>query len=220
MGGSFGRGIFILDDYTPLRSVTSEQLNAEATLFPVRPAPWYIPQRPLGSWQQNSKAEQGDGFYVAENPPFGAVFTYYLNEAYKSSGDARKEAEAKANKEGQDAPFPGFDVLNAEAVEDAPAVVFEIRSAAGELVRQFEAPAKAGFNRVAWDLRYPDSRPWVENRTEGYSPSPGPLAPPGTYQVTMSKRIQGEFTPAGRATELRGSVHSRCPHCLVPALKK
>jgi photosystem II stability/assembly factor-like uncharacterized protein len=197
VGGTFGRGIYILDDYTPLRSVSTEQLNAEATLFPVRTAPWYIPQRPLGSWEQNSKAEQGDGFYVAENPPFGAVFTYYLNEGYKSSGDARKEAEAKANKDGQDAPFPGFAVLNEEAAEDAPAIVFEIRNVAGELVRMFEGPDKPGFHRVAWDLRYPDSRPWVENRTESYQPSPGPLAPPGQYQVSMSKRIDGVFTSLG-----------------------
>ncbi|MFB3091329.1 MAG: glycosyl hydrolase, partial [Gammaproteobacteria bacterium] len=44
---TFGRGFYILDDYSVLRDVSVDQLNKEATLFPTRKAWWYIPS-PLG----------------------------------------------------------------------------------------------------------------------------------------------------------------------------
>jgi hypothetical protein len=43
VGATFGRGFYVLDDYTVLREVTEERLAEEATLFPIRPAWWYLP---------------------------------------------------------------------------------------------------------------------------------------------------------------------------------
>jgi hypothetical protein len=48
VGASFGRSIYVLDDYTPLRQVTSDMLASGNVLFPVRKAPWYVPKRNLG----------------------------------------------------------------------------------------------------------------------------------------------------------------------------
>jgi len=42
VGASFGRGFFVLDDYSSLRTVSEEQLNQEATLFSSRKAWWYL----------------------------------------------------------------------------------------------------------------------------------------------------------------------------------
>jgi photosystem II stability/assembly factor-like uncharacterized protein len=85
VGATFGRGFFILDDYTPLRHITEQSLQAEGLLFPVRDADWYIPKLPLGDFEENGKSSQGDSFYVAPNPPFGAVFTYFLKEGLKTA---------------------------------------------------------------------------------------------------------------------------------------
>ena len=92
VAASFGRGFWILDDYSPLREVSAEALEQDSLLFPVRDAPWYIPSMPLGYWEENGKASQGDAYFVAPNSPFGAVFTYYLKDELKTA-EARRQAE-------------------------------------------------------------------------------------------------------------------------------
>ena len=71
----FGRGFFILDDYTPLRDVDANSLKDEAMLFPGRKAWWYIERHPLNFSEGGS---QGHSYFRAPNPPFGALFTYCL----------------------------------------------------------------------------------------------------------------------------------------------
>ena len=78
-----------------------------------------------------------------------------------------------------------------------------VSDASGQVVRRFTAPASAGINRVAWDLRLQPTDPV---NGPPYEPDPDfpfaspPLAPfvlPGTYQVALSKRVDGVFTPLG-----------------------
>jgi hypothetical protein len=87
VGATFGRGFYVFDDYSPLREVSERVLERQAVLFPVRDTWWYIPRRPLGNGE---KASQGDSFYTAPNPPFGAVFTYHLAEGWTSAADERR----------------------------------------------------------------------------------------------------------------------------------
>jgi hypothetical protein len=77
VAATFGRGWWVLDDYTPLRSVTPGLLAQEAALFDVRPAYVY---NPLGYHEASS------GEYVADNPPFGAIVNYYLREPVSGAG--------------------------------------------------------------------------------------------------------------------------------------
>ncbi len=200
VAASFGRGFWILDDYSPLRSVTREQLQNEATLFPVRGADWYIPRVPMGDFEVGGKSSQGDSFFVAPNPPFGAVFTYYLSEDIRTAKEQRRESEKDLEKSGGDTPYPGWEALRKEEIEESPAIVLTVRDESGNVVRRIEGPVKAGFHRVAWDLRYPVSSPWTpEPAGDSYIDIPGPLAVPGTYQVSMAKRINGELQPLGTA---------------------
>jgi photosystem II stability/assembly factor-like uncharacterized protein len=64
-----GRGIYILDDLTPLRHLTSEALTAEVTVLPTRPAA----MTPAGVLQEFP----GDAEFVGENPPEAAAIVYY-----------------------------------------------------------------------------------------------------------------------------------------------
>jgi len=198
VAASFGRGFWILDDYSPLRNITQNQLQNEAVLFPVREADWYIPRLPLGDFKENGKSSQGDSFFVAPNPPFGAVFTYYLNDGLRTAKEQRRESEKKLEKSGADTPYPGWDALRKEEIEEEPSIVLTVSDEAGEIVRRIEGPVTAGFHRVAWDLRYPASSPWTpEPAGESYIEFPGPLAAPGKYQVSMARRVNGQISALG-----------------------
>jgi photosystem II stability/assembly factor-like uncharacterized protein len=202
VAGSFGRGIWILDDYTPLRTIDAAQLERDTILFPVRDAPWYIPSQPLGFWQENGKAFQGDAFFVAPNPPFGAVFTYYLAEELQTAEQQRQAAEKKRAAAGEDTPYPGWDALREEELEDAPAIVLTVTATDGSVIRRIEGPVSRGFHRVAWDLRYPRSNPWTPEADEpGYIDYPGPLAAPGRYTVSLARRADGRLVDLGQSQE-------------------
>jgi photosystem II stability/assembly factor-like uncharacterized protein len=199
VGATFGRSFWILDDYTPLRKISEEALQQEALLFPVKDAHWYIPSVPLGSFKENGKAYQGDALFVAPNPPFGTVFTYYLKDELKMSKAQRREREKKLEASGEDTPYPGWDAILAEEKEEPPAIVFTVTDEEGNIVRRIEGPVTAGFHRVAWDLRYPMSSPWTtEVPGEVYIEFRGPLAVPGTYRVSMAKRVNGQLTDLGK----------------------
>ena len=199
VGATFGRGFWILDDYAPLRHVTEASLEQEAQLFPVREAKWYIQRRPLGG---GAKASQGEAYFTAKNPPFGAVFTYQLGEGYSTRKEDRQEAETKIKEQGGDTPTPGWDALQDEQLEEQPEIVLSVRDSGGDLVRRLTGPAKSGFHRVTWDLRDPSSRPWsppqprpdFDRRNRG-----GALVLPGTYSVSLAKRVDGKLVDLGQS---------------------
>ncbi len=195
VGASFGRSFYVLDDYTPLREISEEVLAVEAVLFPVRTAPWYIQRRPLG---QSGQASQGGAYYIADNPPFGAVFTYHLAQGFESLEDQRREAEKKLEKEWKDTPYAGYDAVERERRQPEAAMLLTVRDSGGEVVRIIEGPTKAGFHRVAWDLSYPTTsaieRVVTARRGRPDRGDSGFMAPPGAYSVTLSKRADGQVT--------------------------
>ncbi len=191
VGASFGRGFYILDDYTPLREVSEEQLKAEATLFTPRKAWWYI-ERPVVSF--GDRGSQGADYYIAPNPPFGAVFTYYLNESLTTKKQQRQKAEKKLKKENKDIPFPGWDEVEAERRQDEPQMILTVADTDGNVIRRIEGPAKKGFHRVTWNLRYPAVNAITLNNLSSEWEPEGFLAAPGTYTVSLAKKVDGETT--------------------------
>lgn len=186
VAASFGRSFFILDDYTPLREVNEETLNQEAKLFQTRDAFWYVENSVVSS--------EGANTYKAKNPPFGAVFTYYLKDGYSSLEAQRKERE-KELEDDEDVPFPGWDRLEAEKREEGPKVQITIKNEAGTVVNNVTGPTTKGFHRVNWDLRYPskDVVELEESEGNGFFGG-GFMATPGTYTATLSKIVRGEVT--------------------------
>jgi photosystem II stability/assembly factor-like uncharacterized protein len=192
--GTFGRGFYILDDYSPLRQASLETLRKNATLFAVKPAWMYVPAQPLGLPE---KASMGDAFFTASNPPFGAVFTYHLSEEVKSRKKARQEREKKLVEGGEDVFYPSWDSLRAEDREEKPAVFLTVTDEEGNVVRRVAGSGKKGFHRVAWDLRFPPPDPTrlEEGEANPFSmPTVGPMAAPGTYKVALEKRADGKTT--------------------------
>lgn len=192
VGASFGRGFFILDDYTPLRQVNEEMLKQEAFLFPVKKALLFITKKPF---DLKEKAFQGHAFFTAPNPPVGAVFTYYLKDSIKTLKESRQEKEKKLEDHGRPIPFPGWDVLRREDREEEPAIVLTVRDEEGGIVRQIVGPVTAGLHRLVWDLRYPPVNPTrlaPHKAADPWDAPPrGPLVIPGNFSVTMAVQSDG-----------------------------
>ncbi|MFP4624693.1 MAG: WD40/YVTN/BNR-like repeat-containing protein, partial [Gemmatimonadota bacterium] len=211
VAGSFGRGIFVLDDYTPLRELTADVLSGEAALLDTRTAWWYTPR--------NLSQSQGDNDYAADNPPFGAVFTYYLRDGYSSLEAQRRKAE-RALEPGEDVPFPGWDRLEAEMREQGPTVQVVIRDDAGNVINRVDGPTSPGVHRVAWNLRH-SPRTLIGLGGTGGS---GFLALPGSYTATLVKVERGETAElAGpvsfRVEPLREGALPRAPADVVAAFR-
>ncbi|MFQ5768506.1 MAG: glycosyl hydrolase, partial [Acidobacteriota bacterium] len=194
VGASFGRGFWILDDYSPLRRVTRAILEKEAVLFPVKRALLYIPATPLAV---RGRGYQGSSLFTAPNPPYGAVFTYRLRDDLKSEKETRRDLERKIRKEGRDVPFPGWEKLEHERAAHDPLILLTIRQATGEVVRRLTGPKSQGFQRVAWDLRYPSSRPVNLTPPKDLPPwaekPGGPRVAPGRYTVELDRLVKGRL---------------------------
>jgi photosystem II stability/assembly factor-like uncharacterized protein len=193
--GTFGRGFYILDDYSPLRNVSSETIAQESQLFPVKNALMYIQSRPYGL---KGKSFQGEAFFAADNPPFGATLTYYLKETIKTKKEIRQDVEKEALKKGETLRYPTFDELRAEDEEEAPAILLRVSDEAGNVVRKLTGPVTKGFNRVVWDLRCAATAPTKISTSDEEDPfsegDQAPLALPGKYKVTLAKRVGGVLT--------------------------
>jgi photosystem II stability/assembly factor-like uncharacterized protein len=198
---TFGRGFYVLDDYRPLRTMTPAAAKNDATLFAPRDAELYVERAQLGL---PGKSFQGDTYFTAANPPFGATLTYYLRDELKSKRKQRWEQEARVEKDGgnEPPPYPTWEQLRAEEREVEPAMVLVVSDDDGNVVRRVTGPVTAGFHRIAWDLRYPPPSPiqLTEPETDVFSPPPtGPLAAPGKYTVRLVKRVDGVETPVSDA---------------------
>jgi photosystem II stability/assembly factor-like uncharacterized protein len=190
---TFGRGFWVLDDYTPLRAATADVLARAAHVFPTRDALAYVPSRRLGL---SDKSFQGEAYFTADNPPFGAVFTYWLKDDIRTLEDQRQAAEAEREKAGQPVEYPSFEEMRAEDQEQDPFLLFTIRDEGGEVVRRLRTSPAKGIHRIAWNLRYPPMVP-VDLGAAGEpnpfsDPDVGPFVVPGTYTVSMAKVVDGE----------------------------
>jgi photosystem II stability/assembly factor-like uncharacterized protein len=196
--GTFGRGMYVIDDYSPLRLL--KQPPAAAALFPTRDAVLYVPALPLGG---AGKGFLGAGHYAAENPPFGATLTYSLPAALKSRKQRRQDAEKAAVKAGTPVPYPTPDELRAEAEEEPPAVFVVVSDADGIPIRTVTGPTGEGMHRVTWDLRDPSAalppvgaKVIAADDDEDETPrGSGPLVAPGRYSARLFQRVEGKVSP-------------------------
>ncbi|GMM69000.1 hypothetical protein MTsDn1_22950 [Alteromonas sp. MTD1] len=184
VAGTFGRGIYILDDYAPLRELNEEALEQDALLFaPSRPVKWF-------NLDDNHTDSDGDDRYVAENPEHGATLTYYLKDSILTAKEKRQEAEKKLIEDKQYPKYPSWDAVEAELEEAAPAVYLEIKDSSGDVVNRVAGSVKKGLHRVTWDMKYASSIPLTSKNAKNN----GLMALPGKYSATLFKREDGKVS--------------------------
>jgi hypothetical protein len=193
--GTFGRGFFVLDDYSALRAIENSKPSETAILYPIREALSWERSSPLGL---PGKSFQGDNFYTAENLGPEAMITYYYGDTYKSLKEKRSEKEKELIKSGKDTPYPSYEDLEAERNQEDAQLVFTIKNSAGTVVKkEFKTP-KEGVQRFHWDLRYTLPNPIDLSTPSFYNPwasvDEGTLVEPGTYTVEMDLFKDGSMT--------------------------
>ncbi len=203
IAATFGRGIYILDDLTPLRLLSEKGLAEKALTFPVKDTIMYVQSRPMGG---RGKAHLGESYYTADNPPYGAVFTYYLKDKLKSKKERRQDQERALARQNQPIPYPTPEQFRAEAEEEPPSVFAVVYDAQNQPIRRINADNSPGFHRIAWDLRYPapslpperaesgEDDPFAEFRPQ----SGGPLVMPGKYSIKLFTKADGAVTEVGQ----------------------
>ena len=178
MLASFGRGFYILDDYSPLRHVDQE-MSKTNQVFPIQTAKIFEVSEPLAV---GTRGFQGANFYTAPNPAYGATITYHLKDSLKTQKSERKAQDRKAAAAGKDTSYPSWEEFKAEDREVAPSVYLNIRDQDGELVSRINGSTSRGMHRTSWNLRH-----------DGYGRF-SPIAVPGTYTVDVTQVVDGETT--------------------------
>jgi photosystem II stability/assembly factor-like uncharacterized protein len=200
---TFGRGIYILEDYSVLRTLKPEMLKEEGVVFPVKAANEFVESSPIGG---RDKGFQGEAYFTTPNPPVGATFTYYLRDSLKTRAEARRDAEKEAEKNKAPIKYPTAAELREEADDPAPTVTLTVSDASGKIVRRVSGPVEKGLHRVNWDLRVPPVEVAGgppepdgdddEGRPRGNS---GYFVPPGRYRVILTRRSEGKTVTLGAA---------------------
>ncbi|MCK4288852.1 MAG: hypothetical protein KAW86_06585, partial [Bacteroidales bacterium] len=198
---TFGRGFYILDDYTPLRELNQKIIDTTAYFFPVKDALMYI--------QKRGKYAQGSTYFTAKNPDFGATFTYYLKETPKTLKQQRKEKEKELIKDKKPIPIPTMEELRAEKNEVKPYLIFSITDEQGNIIRKLTKSPSKGISRITWNLRYQGMNP-VNIKDGKFDPlssgGNGMYVMPGKYFVSLSQNVNGKITELAEPVEFNAVV--------------
>jgi photosystem II stability/assembly factor-like uncharacterized protein len=166
---TFGRGFYVLDDYSPLREIKNDIKKNEAIVLPIKPVVLFHEASPLG---YGGAGFLGAGYYMADNPKVGATFTYWVKNAPKTLKEQREELEKKNSA----SVYPSKEAIRAEAEEAKPHLSLVIRSGDGKVVRILQAKYVNGLKRSTWDGKLARSA----------SPDKGSyLAPAGNYSLQL-----------------------------------
>ena len=187
VAATFGRGFYVLDDYSSLRFLSPESLKNNLVFSP-RKALQYNPIR-------SGSTSQGSNTFYAKNPDYGVIFTFYLNDDLLTKKEKRKKAEEKLEKSNSNIPFPGWQELDSEINERSPKIVIEIFDSENKFINRLSADYKKGFNRVSWDLKKEININVKSGSTRNYSPDI--RVKPGKYSYNVYIDHNGEVNKIG-----------------------
>lgn len=188
---SFGRGFFVLDDYTPLRNMSDEVFNSEAYIFPNTKGLVYNESNILG---YGAPGFMGASYYMAPNPPVGATFTYFIKEAAKTVEGARQAAEEDMNP----VQYPSAEALRAEDRDNGNFLTFVIYNEGMTEIRRINTADGSGVKRLTWDGQVQSNAYASTNGSPITNSGSTGFAPAGNYYVQIFRTINGV---TGKLTE-------------------
>ena len=199
---TFGRGVYILDDYSALRELTPQALAENAHLFPLRDAYLY---------DELGQVEAAWGDAATPNPPYGAVFTYSVGQA--PAGDAKLVLNITDD--------AGRAVRRMEVPQGASASIASPGICAGEPPAQPAGETGGRGGRGRYRSGGGDDQEQPEQAVGRGSQPQGPLVAAGRYRATLAT-VNGESLTADRAAPnlCRGSAATLMSYIARPAVLK
>jgi photosystem II stability/assembly factor-like uncharacterized protein len=199
---TFGRGFYILDDYSALREVTPAALAEEARLFPLRHAYSFNTTGlgPAGSAGIGTLS----GNWQVSNPPFGAVFTYNVRQALPAETKLILTIENQAGQQVRRCELektPGLRRVAWGLVPDAPVTPGRAGTAGGAGGAGGAAPGRAGGT----DSSATPVAPTIASCTAapgrggfgGGRGGGGQRVPNGAYTASIGRMVGTTVTPIG-----------------------
>lgn len=177
--GTHGRGIWIMHDITPLEEMSDAVLNSAAHLFAAPQAT---------QWSVHNWQEWSPGVWRAPNPPEGAMIRYYLGEDAPLPGTAGEAGGGGGGRGGFGGRGGNQTPPPPPPAPPEPTVTLTVLDDAGEFVRAFEGPGRAGVQTAYWDMRIADAYEGGGGGGfggRGGGGRRGPLVLPGTYTVRL-----------------------------------
>ncbi|MBK9271530.1 MAG: glycosyl hydrolase [Saprospiraceae bacterium] len=193
--GTFGRGFYILDNYSCLRNLKSQMLEQQAAIFDVKPGLLYHERYPLGL---RDKGHLGSQYYSAKNPKPGVYIDYHIKNEVKKLKALRQEMEKTKTEKSEKIYYPSIDSLRAEDYQADPYLLFTFSDQQGQVVRHIKTGVKKGIHRLHWDGKSNTPAPLNAR----YTPTPdqlfggsetGYMVKPGNYYVTLSLYENGRL---------------------------
>ncbi len=179
---TFGRGFYVLDDYSVLREMVRSDWTSKT--FAVASDRHGLLYQEANKYGYGRAGFLGDGFFMADNPPIGKTFTFYLKESPKTLRERRKDIEKKTNPANEPLPNPTLEELRAEKEEEKPYLIFVISDEADKEVARFTSDAQAGLRRITWDGRYTARHTMPAGQHTDLKAS-AHKAPPGRYMLSV-----------------------------------
>ncbi len=190
---TFGRGFYVIDDYTPLQNYKKDIIGKPGYIFPVRDAKMFV--------ETDEFDNQGSMYFISKNPPYGATITYYVDTVPKTDKDIRKEKEKKLFEKNEFIPQPTARELSLEEREIKPYLIFTITAEDGTIIRKLYKSASKGVGRLTWNFTHAGYQP--VRPTEKFSPvsegdarnrwgGGGISVLPGKYFISMAMYAKGE----------------------------
>ena len=171
IAATYGRGIWILDDISPLEQLTAGLGDRQVELF-----------RPRAAIRVQENINQDTPFPPevphGRNPPQGLVIDYYLKQPAQRVQLQILDAKGKLARSYSNAPIAPLD----QPLPPTPA--FWARPPR-------PLAATAGEHRVTWNMRYPTPSALFFDQSMGAVPEDtpfvpeGPMALPGNYTVKL-----------------------------------
>ncbi len=185
VAATFGRGLWILDDISPLRQMAADLQQS--------PAHFFTPQTAIRThWDNHPDTPLQREMPASQNPPDGAILYYSLSAPPKGeiTLDVLDEKGTHIRHFSSASEKESLPPANVPEYWFCPPI---------------SLPTAPGINRFVWDLRYPHPRalPFgffgerldyteytlpdhaVPGETPRFQP-PGPLVSPGTYELVLT----------------------------------
>ena len=171
--GSFGRGAYVLDDYTALRDVSPQTLSQDAALFQLRDV--YL-------FEELGQVRAAWGDPTTPNPPFGAIFTYHVAKA--PAGDARLVLNVTDD--------AGRQVRRVELSREPG-----VHRVAWNLRGEAQQAAQGGGRGGGGGEVDPELAALLAAQGGGRGGPQGPVVAPGRYRATLATLSGDKVTPIG-----------------------